>query len=824
MIGETLSHYKIIENLGSGGMGEVFKAEDLRLHRTVALKILYDRKDEKDEESRTARLRFEREAQAASALNHPGVAVVYEIDDVTHKGKNVSFISMEYVPGRTLKDMGRELLTVESLDIVRQIADVLVQAHDRNIVHRDIKPSNLIITDNKRVKILDFGVAKYHFPATEEGETASLYHTDTMTTPGTVIGTFAYMSPEQALGREVDGRSDIFSLGVVLYELLARKLPFMGASALAVVDAVLHTDPLPVGMFNHQINQHVEQITHKMLQKDVSKRYQKMVEVLTDLDDVLRDLTQSADPYATEVGHSTHKHHNTGGLGGGHRSSNGHDTSEFSYLNSRLGKSLAVMKFNNITKNQADDWIGSGIAETVTADLKKIQGITVIGRERVHEVLRRWNVSATEELDDSLATSIGREVGSRWIVCGGYQRIQDMLRVTARFVEVATGEVIKTVKIDGDIKNIFELQDKIVYELSIDLDLGLDSAERRGIEQRETEIVEAYEAQVKASNTMMHGSRESMERALELFDKAVKLDPNYARAWAGYGLAKTLKVQFVGQLDQINVAAEYLQKAIELDPMLPDAYSGLGMAFILMKRTDDAIGALRRALSFAPNDFRVHATLGRAFMIGKGKFKEAAEEYELAMNSNPTAGWAALQLSLCYAYLPNFEKGEVAAQQAVEAQQLFISGQSGLQIIGAFARLGFIYALQGRYEDALAEYYRELVFLQQSDHILKGRCLIEVNQKIISVYVKQNNLDEAQRTWIWLLEIYDALLVTGEVDPTTHYYLACGAALMGEFDMAIEHLSKSIAGMPEFIIARARIETDLDSIKNNPKFQSLINV
>jgi serine/threonine protein kinase/tetratricopeptide (TPR) repeat protein len=808
MIGETISHYRIVERLGAGGMGEVYKAEDLRLHRPVALKVMFSdaRKSDPGEE---ARGRFLREARAASALNHPNIATVYEIDEIVRDGSRYSFIVMEFIPGQTLKESGHKFSLAETVDIGTQIADALAESHEHGIIHRDIKPSNVIITEQARVKILDFGVAKYNPLPDEEAETASLYSTEFIkTTPGTVVGTFAYMSPEQALGKEVDGRSDIFSLGVLIYELMAGRQPFSGSSALAVVDAILHADPLPVSTFNFNITGDLERLVHRMLEKDKARRYQTMREVMRDLDAVRQGIALDRDPYATNTSNQTVLFPATN-LGS-------------NSLKNRMGQSIAVMSFNNVTKNSDDQWIGTGIAETVTADMKKIEGITVIGRERIYELLRRWSVEQDQEIDETMATSIGREIGARWIVCGGYQKIGEMLRITARFVEVETGEVIKTVKIDGEMKGIFDLQDKIVYELSRDLDLSLHSGERQGIEQKETSVVEAYEAFVKADIELDKGSRESVDEAIRLFERAIALDQKYAHAFAGLGYALALKGHALTLPRLYEQAVGYLQKAIELNPLLPDGYSGLGFTFVAMGRDDDALGALRRALSFAPHDPLAHSALGRAYLIGKGLFREAAVEFKQTLKLNPEAGWVAQQLALCCSYLGDYECGMEAARKAIEAQEQYISGQTGMQIIGSFIRLAHLYNLMGRYDDAIAECYRELVFLRQSNHALKERTMIEVNQKLVSAYIRQDNLEDARKVFVQLNKSFEARIAAGADDPFTRYYVACACTMMGDKDQALEHLKKAIDGRRNFNVARAKVEIDFESLRDDERFKALI--
>lgn len=809
MIGETISHYRIVERLGVGGMGEVYKAEDTKLHRHVALKLMLDH-DSKDEDQRKQlRARFLREAQAASALNHPNIATIYEIDEFTREGERYSFIAMEYVPGHTLKQAAQNLTLSETLEVILQIADALAEAHDRGIVHRDIKPSNVILGEHHRVKLLDFGVAKYNPSATFDSDTASLMQTEVLKTqPGMVLGTFAYMSPEQALGREVDGRSDLFSLGVMFYETLAGRLPFTGNSMPATIDAILHADPVPVSQFNRQVTADLERIVHWMLEKEVSRRYRTMRLLIDDLRAVKDGLPLPTYSYETNVGFATQALPS--------------DKMGTRTQSKRVGKSIAVMNFSNVTQNPADDWLGSGIAETVTADLKKIEGLSVIGRERVYETLRRLGVDSESEVDTTMANSIGREVGARWILTGGYQKIGEMLRITARVVGVESGEVLRTVKIDGQMKDIFDLQDKIVYELSQDLDLSLKSGEREGIEQKETEVLEAYEAASKAEAMLMSGDKDAVEEAVKLLAQAISLDPKYARAYAGLGYAYTLQGQFFAKPEMLGTGVEFFQKAIELQPMLADGYAGLGMAFVAMGRDDDAMGALRRAMAFAADNADVHSSLGRVFAIGKGMFREAIAEYQKALKINPADAWSAQQIALCSAYVGEYELGEEAARQAIQAQEDFTSGHEGIRLIGSHVRMAHLCNLQGRYDDAISECYREIVFLRTSNHALKERTLIEVHQKLVSAYMRQGNLEDARTAYEQVTKGFEARLALGADEPFTRYYVACASAMMGDKAAALEHLTNAIEGRRNFNAARARVEIDFVSLRDDSEFQSLI--
>jgi len=820
MIGETISHYRIIKRLGSGGMGEVYQAEDTRLRRPVALKMMLDDGDHNVQ----ARTRFLREAQASSALNHPNIVTIYEIDEVERDGARYSFIVMEYVEGRTLKEVAGGFSIEEAVDILMQIADALAQAHERGIVHRDVKPSNVIVTPQNRAKVLDFGVAKFEPAPLDNDETASLFSTEFIkTTPGAVIGTFAYMSPEQALAKDVDHRSDIFSLGVVAYELVAGHPAFTGSSSLAVVDAILHSDPPPIARFNLQTPPELEAIIRRMLEKSPELRYQSLRDVRADLDALKRENLTRLLPgpsYETNPGYTTQilsSGSRSGGSGSARSGSGGFGARPYS---PRAEKSVAVLRFNNVTKSPEDDWLGVGIAETVTADLKNVEGMTVIGRELIYEALRRWNAENHTDFDEKFATRVGREVGARWIIGGGYQRIGEMLRITARFVEVATGEVLKTVKIDGRMSEVFDLQDKIVQDLSRNLDM--DSGELKAAAQRETDVIEAYEACTRARMELFSGSRAGLDEAARLLEKAIALDPNYAQAYAFMGYAISLKAQFLPNPALLDHAVEYLQKAIELRPMLSDSYSALGMTFISMDRVDDAIGALKRALTFAPHDSFVHAALGRAYYIGKGLFREAAYEYEQAVNDAQEGSWVAPALSHCLTYLGEYERAEQMARRAIEAQEQYLRGHEGMQIIGAYARLGHVYYLQGRYDDAIAEYYREVVFSRQSDHVLKERVLIEVYQKLTSAYARQGSLDDAREAFGHVTAGFEERLANGADDPFTRYYVACAHAMMGDKAGALEHLRKAIEGRRNFNAARARLEIDFEGLRDDPGFQEMV--
>jgi len=399
VVGTTIKHYRVDERLGAGGMGEVYRGEDTRLGRPVALKFL-PASLKSDPESRA---RLLNEARAASILRSPNIAVTYDIGE---EG-GTDFIVMEYVDGELLSSrVSRGAVPVrEAIEIGIQVADALDEAHARGIIHRDIKSANLMRTERGLVKVLDFGLAKFVANGTARDVTQAQ-----MTMAGMVVGTVSYMAPEQALGRPVDHRIDLFSLGVVLFELLTGRMPFEGTTPTEIIDHILHEIPASPSRYTAAVPASLDAIIARALEKDPAFRYQHASEMSRDLGQVAEEIDSLTAGRITRT---------TSAVTAG-----------------PVEKSVAVMTFSNITREPTDDWIGTGIAETVSSDLKNIHGLTIIGRARVYDALR--NLSSDAHLKDSLAIDIGRRLGATWVVVGGYQRIGSVVRITATVVEIAT--------------------------------------------------------------------------------------------------------------------------------------------------------------------------------------------------------------------------------------------------------------------------------------------------------------------------------------------------------------------------------------------------
>ena len=576
VIGTTVQHYRIGERLGAGGMGEVYRADDTRLGRPVALKFL-PHGLKSDPESRA---RLLNEARAASMLRSPNIAVTYDIGE----DNGTDFIVMEYVDGELLSSrVARGPLPVrEAVDVGMQVADALDEAHGRGIVHRDIKSANLMRTERGLVKVLDFGLAKF-LPTASPDVTRQQ-----MTMAGIVVGTVSYMSPEQALGRPVDHRADLFSLGVVLFELLTGRMPFEGSTPTEIVDRILHEVPPPVSRYTAGVPPSLDAVVARALEKDPVFRYQSARAFHGDLRQVADELDGAIRPASSRAIAATAR---------------------------PVDSSVAVMTFANITREPSDDWIGTGIAETVSSDLKNIHGLTIIGRARVYDALR--NLSTDAHLNDSLAIDIGRRLGATWVVVGGFQRIGGMVRITANFVDVATGAVRRTVKVDGTIDEIFALQDKIVYELSQGLNLVLRGSEIAGIERRETRSVEAYRSYARGMMNLRQATRDSIERAIAAL-RGSRRSTTASTRWRGRrSVARTaLKGSFLSIPDMVHKALEIEQRALALDPQLADAHVWLAAALLGLGRVRRGDrGASRGAAPRARQ--RAGAPGARAGLVGR---------------------------------------------------------------------------------------------------------------------------------------------------------------------------------------------------------------
>ena len=776
-IGETLSRYRLISRLGAGGMGEVYRADDLRLRRPVALKVVRLTQD-------GASRRLLAEARAASALSHPNIAVIYEVDEVDRDDGRIGFIAMEYVEGRTLADAVPDLRSLDAIiDIGRQTALALAAAHARGLIHRDIKPSNIMVTASGLVKVLDFGLARWSGAAA-----AAELSTQTADIDGDlhrIAGTIPYMSPEQATGRALDGRSDLFSLGAVLYELLGGRRPFDGTTAVQTLADIVHADPPPIAarLIDPRLPA-VERVIRRMLDKDPGRRYQDPGDAAQALADAAR-----ADA-ALEI-----------------------DAAGDARVR------LVVIDFRNLTPSAEDDWLGTGVSETVSADLAGLENVNVISRGRVHELLRRLGRDVRAS-DEALVLRAGRELGARWVLVGSFQRAGEMIRVTASLLDTGTGLAARTIKVDGRLDEIFALQDRLVRELAKALRAALrpDAAGAA-----DTGIVAAYEAFSKAVVNLREETYESLDRAVMLFERAVALDPRYARAHLELGIAYATKADYLAMPDLRPRAEASLRRALALQPDAVSAWRELGLVLIAMDREDEGFEAMHRAYAIAPTDAGALGSMGRALFIGRARFGEAAGWFERALAANPNGGWYALQLAHCAALLRDFPRGEAASRQAIALQEASLSGREGVRIVGAFMRLGHLEALQGRPSDAIAQFRREIEFLTAVDHALRQRILVELNVRLGAACLALGDRRKGHGLLDVAIEGFERRVRLGADDPFTRYYAAAAHALKGDHDTALVFLERAATERRAFTLERARIEPEFDALRRDPRFQRLID-
>ena len=779
LTGETIGHYRVLERLGSGAMGDVYRAEDLQLRRDVALKTL---RTDAGVEDGTARLLAE--ARAASALNHPHIAVVYEIGHATRGAESLAYIAMEYVEGSTLAELARQgpLDLDVVLDIVEQIADALAEAGRLGIVHRDLKPANVMVAPSGRVKVLDFGVAQRQRVAANgsDDSTQTAIHLDL---GSGFAGTVGYAAPEQMAGREVDARADLFAFGVLLYELVCGQRPFAGDNPAQVLETMLTRDvpPFPDVQRDPRLPS-LERFVRRLLGRDRDDRPASAAGLRAELESIRVTLRPP---------------------------SSGHGDA---------APVVAITGFANISGKADDEWLGTGLTETLTMDAAQIESVSVVGRERVSEIIRTLR-QQTGEPEDRLYLRASRALGARWMVSGGFQRSGTAVRVTASLADVVTGEIVRTTRVDGDVDGIFQLQDRLVRELASALRAALSPSATL----QETEVVGAYEAFSLGLLNRKAESFEALDRAVVLFERAIALDPSYARAHIELGAALGAKADYLS-MPELNLRGlASLRRAIELQPGSARAWRELGATLIGVGQYAEAMSAVRRALEIAPADAASMGTMGRAFFIGYARFSEAAEWFDRALEQNPRAGWYSLQLAHCAALLREFERGETAARRSVELQEAFLSGRQGLFIAGGYMRAGHLAALQDRHAEAVEFFLREIDFLVRTEHPLRHRILVELNARLGASYLRLGDTQRAGNLFEVALESFERRVRLGADDPFTRYYAAAVHALRGDAEPALAFLERSLARQPALTAARAAIEPEFESLRQDPRYLRLVH-
>ena len=783
MIGQTISHYRIVEQLGAGGMGVVFKAQDSRLERAVALKFL----PEKLAQQPQALDRFRREARAASALNHPGICTIYDIGEQDGR----AFIAMEFIDGETLRSHihGKPLPLDELLELGIEIADALEAAHAEGIIHRDIKPANIFVTKRGRAKVLDFGLAKL-VPKGITGADSEDDQSDSNSIVGIISGTPSYMSPEQVRGDGLDSRTDIFSLGLVLYEMATGRQAFGGGTGGVIIEAVLTRPPAPVRSINPDIPQRLEEIIDKALHKNRDQRYQHAADLGADLQRLKREI-DSGSRSANEISQSSAAS-NTGPLSSTGELMSRRSTDDTRALRARRASknidSLAVLPFDNASHDPDHEYLSDGITASLINILATVPKLRVMAQSTVFRFKGR-------AIDPQ---AVGRDLNVRAVLTGRVMQSGGSLRIGAELVDVATGSRLWGAQYDRKSGDIFAIQDDISNEISEKLKLQLTHAQKKKLTRHQTEDPEAYRIYLKGRHHWNKWTEEGFYKAIEYFQQAVEKDPSYALAHAGVADSYVLLGwnSYLPPKDAFPKAKAAALTALQFDPDLGEAHTPLAAVLWLHDwQWPEAQKEFKRSLELNPN-YPTANHWHAEYVMTMGRHAEAIAKIKNSQTLDPLSLIINVAIGRDYYLARRYDEALEHLLQTVELDPNYPV---------TYWVLGLLYMTTGRSDLAIAA-GEKAVTLSGGSPLMRAA--------LAHSYGKAGRTKEA-------LQILDDLTSVAKCKYVAPHFFAGIHIGLGENDLALDCLEQSYEEHSHWLIY-LHIDPTMDDLRNEPRFQDLL--
>ena len=601
MIGKTLSHYRVLDKLGAGGMGAVYRAEDTRLKRQVALKVLPADMAENPDWLR----RFQREAELVASLNDPGIVTIYSVEEAD----GLHFLTMELVKGQTLADLlpSGGLHLDRFLEIAVPLAQALTAAHDRGVTHRDLKPANVMVTPEGQVKVLDFGLAK--LLVADGASDQTLMPTEALTQAGLVMGTIPYMAPEQLEGQSVDHRCDIFSMGILLHEMVTGERPFKGESSASLISAILRDRPHSITDSRSDVPRQLDRVIQRCLQKDPERRYQTAKDLRNDLEDLPAELKP---------------------------------------VKADQPRSVAVLPLKDMSPQKDQDYFCEGVAEDIINALSKVDELRVASRMAAFQI-----VDKTTDLGQ-----IGERLNVETVLAGSVRKAGNRVRISAELVNVRDSALLWSERYDRDLEDVFEVQDEISENIVKALQVTLSPKEKRAIQHQAPLDVRAYEYYLRGRRLFHGGTKKTYERGLQMFDRAIEIDPNFSAPYAGIADSSSLLYLYFDNSDaNLKRADEASRKALELAAESSEAHASRGLALSLQERFQEAEEAFETAIRLDPKLFEAHYFYARSCWQ-QSKLPEAAQHFDRASEVRPEDFQSICLLGSVYHGLGDSEKAK----------------------------------------------------------------------------------------------------------------------------------------------------------------------